>query len=201
MSDEANRAIKFRYDSEKFIEGVVRDFGAPNLSQEQGFLFLLSKLQDSAKITRTDAQGYALSTIWWETDQTMQPITEKDNKSKTYLRGKPYWPWIGKGYVMLTWEDNYRKFGKALGIDLIAEPTKVNEPETAWLILEEGMTNMDLGFKDPEFTKYTLEQFFNETTQDFYNARKIINPGDKKTYQIIADNAEKFYKILEEAKL
>ena len=44
---------------------------------------------------------------WW-------PITEYG--SQDYLQGKEYWPYIGRGWVMLTWEDNYRRASVELGL-------------------------------------------------------------------------------------
>lgn len=197
---EAEKAIKTQYDINAVI-AEIKKLGTLKPGAEDGYRFLLMKLQDSGKITRSDAQAYTLETVYWETDRTMQPIREYDNKAGTYLKSKPYWPYVGMGYSMLTWEDNYRKFGKATGIDLVGHPEKAMEPEIAWQILEEGMTDMNKGFKDPEFTKYTLEQFFNENTRDFYNARKIINPKDYDTFKPIGDRAEKVWKILEANKI
>jgi len=200
MSEEAGKAKKTQYNINSAIDGI-KELGTLKPGAEDGYRYLLMKLQDSGKITRSDAQAYTLETVYWETDRTMKPIREYDNKAKTYLKSRKYWPFVGMGYSMITWEENYRKFGKALGIDLVGHPEKAMEPEIAWQILEEGMTDMNLGFQDPEFTKYTLEQFFNEDTRDFYNARKIINPKDYDSFKPIGDRAEMVWKILEANRL
>lgn len=202
-AETANKAVRVRYDVDKFISLYVDEFGVLRSEQEEGYRFLLGKCQDSAKITRVDAHAYVLETVYWETAKTMQPITEYDNKAKTYLKSKDYYPWIGRGYVQLTWKENYKKFGDAIGVDLIANPKLANDPETAWLILEEGMTNMNLnpGHNDPEFTKYTLEMYFTDEISDFLNARKIINPGDKKTYAEIGKRAMKIAELLEKCEV
>jgi hypothetical protein len=106
---------------------------------------------------------------------------------------KSYYPYYGRGYVQLTWKANYKVFGGFLGLDLLNNPHLANEPENAWLILEEGMTRNESP-KDPNFTGFTLENFFNENKKDFFNARKIINGMDKA--RLIGSYAESFYEII-----
>lgn len=126
----------------------------------------------------TDARWLAdmLGTVFWECDRTMQPIKEKDNKARTYLRSKKYWPWIGRGYTMLTWEANYKKFRdrvmKLFGVDIIADPDLAMRPDVAAFIMFEGMIN-------GEFTGKKLGDYFNAKTTDWIGARKIINGTDK----------------------
>lgn len=46
-----------------------------------------------------------------------------------------YSPYLGRGFVQITWEYNYRAAGEALGIDLIGHPEMALEPETAARVL------------------------------------------------------------------
>jgi hypothetical protein len=120
--------------------------------------------------------AYMLATVYWETAHTMQPVTEYGGEK--YLKSKKYWPYIGRGLVQLTWEDNYRKMAKLTGaIGMVEDPGLALLWPLALAIMVEGMT--DGASKQPDFTKYGLENFFNETNEDPVGARKIINGTDK----------------------
>ena len=189
-----------RITIEKFFELYRKYFGKLAHHQVEGYEFLLKKCAASKLISGGTIEimlakiAYILATVKWETANTIQPITEYG--SKKYLQGKKYWPYIGRGYVQLTWEWNYKAFGDVIGVDLIGNPDLANEPETAWLVLEEGMTDLTPG--DPEFTGKSLEDYFNSNGLDFYNARKIINPKDWDSYKPITRDAVKFFDILKE---
>lgn len=124
-----------------------------------------------------DEFAYMLATVMWETAYTMQPVREYG--SDTYLRKKKYWPWVGRGYVQLTWDYNYKKASDKLGVDLISNPDKAMDPEVAVKVLFEGMLN---GW----FTGKKLSDYMDgkqetdaEDTKEFKGARKIINGTDK----------------------
>lgn len=50
-----------------------------------------------------------------------------------YASQSRYWPsgYMGRGYVQLTWEENYRTYGVILGEDLLAHPDRMLEPAVA----------------------------------------------------------------------
>ena len=185
-----------KHNPEIFFGEYTTKIGKYNKTQKEGLTFLLTKLQESKRITLLPAKAYVLATVAWETAYTFQPITEYG--SVAYIQAKPYFPYIGRGYVQLTWRSNYLKFGKALGIDLVEHRQLANESETAWKILEMGMTD-NFGVQDPDFTSYTLEDFITAETKysdHFLNARRIINPKDLKSCRPIADLAVKFLSCL-----
>lgn len=126
------------------------------------------------KLTDFRHLAYMLATAKWETAHTMQPITERG--SQAYLRGKKYWPWIGRGYVQLTWERNYRAFQPEVknifGLDIVANPDAALDPRAAAFIMFDGMER-------GTFTGKKLSDYFNDAKTDWLNARRIINGTDK----------------------
>jgi predicted chitinase len=131
-------------------------------------------------------KAYVLATMGWETAGTWQPVREAFWKSEAWRkRHLRYWPYYGRGYVQLTWDWNYKKFSKILGLDLINHPDDVMDPEIAAFILV-------YGFKHGSFTGRRLEKYVNEDKTDFYHARKCINGMDRASK--IADIAEKYLK-------
>jgi putative chitinase len=140
--------------------------------------------------------AYIMATVYWETGRTFQPIKEQGGQK--YLRAKKYWPFYGRGYVQLTWEENYKKmtqlYNKAYNdnVDLVKNPDRAQEPMIARFILFEGMLRGDTGIGD--FTNHSLEDFFNDKLTDWENARRIVNGKDKA--KPIADIAKIFYNAL-----
>lgn len=128
-----------------------------------------------------------LATAKWETAHTMQPITEMGGQR--YLRSKKYWPWVGRGYVQLTWDYNYKAMNALLreaGFkqDIVANPELALEPDVAAFVMFEGMIR-------GTFTRKKLSDYFNDTKTDWLNARRIINGTDKAAE--IAAIAKAFY--------
>lgn len=130
--------------------------------------------------------AYIMATVYWETDQTMQPIREGGGIN--YLKAKSYYPWYGRGYVQLTWKANYAKFRdrvlKLYSVDIIAAPDLAMKPDVACFILFEGMLN-------GEFTGKKLADYFGSGAPDWWNARRIINGTDRAGE--IAAIAKQFY--------
>lgn len=142
--------------------------------------------------------AYMLATTFHETAFTMQPITERGKKSyfdkyepdtKIGQRlgnkqtGDGY-KYRGRGYVQITGFDNYAKFSKILQKPLMGEPDLALDHDIAADILFEGMMRGRTGKGD--FTGKSLEDFFDQWTDDPVGARKIINGTDKAVH--IAEN-------------
>ncbi|MCE1245620.1 MAG: hypothetical protein LWY06_03130 [Firmicutes bacterium] len=138
---------------------------------------LLQQLRSEAAkqgLTLKKQIAYMMATIQWETDATFQPVREAYWRSEEWRKNKlRYYPYYGRGYVQLTWESNYRKYSKILGIDLIAEPDLAMKQENALFILVHG-------FKNGVFTGYCIEDFINSTETDYAGCRKCINGVDRK---------------------
>ncbi|WP_341317364.1 glycoside hydrolase family 19 protein [Paraburkholderia sp. IMGN_8] len=97
----------------------------------------------------------------------------------------------GRGYVQVTWKSNYQAIGQLIGVDLANSPDRMLEPEIAAWATVYGMEN---GI----FTGKKLSNYISATTQDYVNARRIINGLDQADK--IAGFAVRFKIILEAAK-
>jgi hypothetical protein len=173
---------------ETFYAKYKTHFGKLNTSQVEGLDFLLEKLDGSEVFSLANEYAYILSTIKHECAERYKPITEMG--SPVYLKSKEYYPYIGRGYVQLTWKANYKTFGSLLDIDLVNNPDLALEKENSWKILELGMSQ---GLYTPK--KLKLSDYVNEEKTDYINARRVINGTNKA--ELIAGYAEKFYDCIE----
>jgi len=173
-------------DRKNFYTKYRTYFGKLNQSQVNGLNFLLDKLDQSPVFSLANEYAYILATIKHECAETYQPITEYG--SKRYLTSKKYYPYIGRGFVQLTWHFNYEKFGKLLGLDLVSSPDLAKEPQTAWQILEIGMSK---GL----YTGKKLGNYVNKAETNYREARRVINGMDQN--KLIAGYAENFYDCIE----
>lgn len=117
--------------------------------------------------------AYILATAKHETANTFKPIREFGlGKGKKYgkpVNGKVYY---GRGFVQLTWDYNYAKAGKALGLDLLGSPDLA-------MVMSTSAALAVLGMLQGWFTGKKLGDYLNKTTSDWWNARRIINGTDK----------------------
>lgn len=148
--------------------------------------------------------AYVLATAFHETGRTMQPVKEtqftadvptdatvKARLTKAWKAGKmkwvkrDYWSggFFGRGYVQLTHEDNYARASKAVGFDLVADPSKALQPAIAVQVLVQGMMQ---GW----FTGKKLGDYITGTGFDFKQARRIVNGTESAAK--IAGYAEQF---------
>jgi hypothetical protein len=128
--------------------------------------------------------AYALATTYHETSATMWPIEEYGKGgSASYAKPDPVTgqAYYGRGFVQLTWSDNYKRADKEL--QLTGENSCYTDASNQ-LRCEIAAPTMFLGMSEGWFRKnsggqpYTLEMFFNDQREDPYGAREIIN-GDK----------------------
>ncbi len=85
-----------------------------------------------------------------------------------------YWRsgWFGRGLIQITHEDNYRRVGQAIGVDLVANRDLA-------LSLGVAATIAVVGMRDGLFTRQKLADFFNDKSDAPAAARAIVN-GDVK---------------------
>lgn len=150
-----------------------------------------------AKLLRNQLAN-VLAQIRWETAGTMKPVLEYGGEG--YLKGKPYYPYVGRGYIQLTWKANYEKAGKILGVDFVKYPRKLMEPGYSATIAVIGM-------RDGWFTGKRLSDYITLKHSDFFNARSIVNGDKTKTIkgttmrigQRIEDWSREYDRLLTEA--
>lgn len=194
-----NRRFFFSFTREYLFAGKLRQ------SQVDGLSALLDAWE-AAHATEDDRWlAYMLGTAHHETGQTLRPLLERGGTQ--YLRrrydvtgdeperarrhgntqagdGVRY---AGRGLVQLTWKNNYRRAGKALGINLVEEPGLALEPSIARQLLFRGMM-------EGWYTGRRLADFFNAEREDWRNARRVINGLDQADR--VAEYAQLYYAAL-----
>lgn len=149
--------------------------------------------------------AYILATTHHETDKRMQPIHEygdaarftrlydvtgeKPQRARANGNTEPGdgIRHCGRGFVQLTWKNNYAAMSKVVGLDLVANPDKAMDLPVATKILFYGMIH-------GSFTGKKLSDYFDGAKADWVNARRIINGTDKAN--LIADYGLKYYAAL-----
>ncbi len=143
--------------------------------------------------------AYMLATAHHETDRKMQPINEygrgkkRDYGKKLKMGGgpgkripydSPDQLYYGRGFVQLTWYENYEKASTKLKVDFLNNPELALDLKHASRIMFEGML-------EGWFTTKKLSDYFKGENADWYGARRIINGKDKA--DLIQDYALKYY--------
>jgi hypothetical protein len=139
------------------------------MKMDLGYTRLIVEECRKAGLLRNQA-AYVLATAFHETAHTMKPIREMGGEK--YLKSKPYYPYVGMGFVQLTWKANYQKASKALGVDFVANPKRLLEPAYSAAILVTGM-------KEGWFTTKALEDYITLYKSDYTGARRIVNGTDR----------------------
>ena len=181
------------FDRSVFFGKVRSSLFSGSLSQTQvdGMNYMLDVYERDYNWPDLRWIAYAFATAYHETAFTMQPIKEYGGES--YLRSKPYYPYYGRGYVQLTWEENYRKMGTKLGVNMLGDnKDRALEPAIAAEVMYAGM-------RDGDFTGKKLVNYFSSSVNDPVNARRIINGTDRA--QTIAGYHEKFLQAFTDAKV
>lgn len=157
---------------------------------------------------RSECLAYLLATTYHETAGTMKPLKEyggKNRANRLYgIEGKNPTRarlmgntrpgdgarYMGRGFVQLTWKNNYRKAALHTGEQLLKKPHLAKRPDLATKILIEGCMS---GW----FTTRPLTKYINENGVDYVGARWVVNGTDKA--KLIAGYAEEFHEAIEAA--
>jgi putative chitinase len=170
LKERAMQAI----DRKKFFDAYREAFGALEQGQVEGLESLLTSLEVDERVQDLRWAAYMLATTRHETAKTFQPIREY-GKGQGLKYGKPD-PvtgkvYYGRGYVQLTWKDNYATMGAVLKCDLVNNPDLALDAAIAYRILSYGM-------RTGAFTGVGLNRYIHGDVCDYMNARKIINGLD-----------------------
>lgn len=154
----------------QFCTKIVANLFNGNLSESQqsGLECIIDEWekQENSDIRQL---GYVLATIYHETGRKMQPVKEYGNEA--YLRSKKYFPFYGRDLVQTTWKHNYEKVKNFSGIDVVSNPELIGQMP---LSAQVAITFMIKGY----YTGKKLSDYFNDTKEDAFNARRIINGVD-----------------------
>jgi len=178
------------FDRKIFFDKVRQSLFQGSMSSEQveGMEAILGEWELQGQLQgepMTDLRwlAYSFATTYHETSQEMQPI-EEYGKGEGMDYGKPDpttgFAYYGRGYVQLTWADNYKRATSELGLkgdaDLYLHPEMALDPQIAADTMFLGMR--DGWFRKADGTPNNYAKYFNDTKDDPYTAREIIN-GDK----------------------
>jgi len=200
---------KFRqFDRAKFFAGYKAAFGGLTQTQVNALEELLCALEEDSSSPYCTYMAYMLATLKHETANTFRPITEYGGQSyfnkydpvladtatrrrTAVLNGNTQkgdgFKYRGRGFVQITWKNNYKRLGDVVGCDLVNRPDLALDPHIAYEIMSYGM-------RTGIFTGKKLSDYMSENKADYYSARRIINSLDKAS--TIKSYADKFESIL-----
>ena len=145
---------------------------------DRGYAPRITKECERKGILRNQT-AYILATSQWETASSHEPVREgyylgEPEPAESHRKTLRYYPWYGRGFVQLTWEENYAKQQEknGWGTTLTDNPDMALDPDYAMVILIDGMM-------DGDFTGAKLGDYVDLQKSDFYNARRVVNGTDK----------------------
>lgn len=195
-----NRASFLQYVTIHLFDGKV------SASQRAGLKAILDEWEQKSPGADDRWLGYMLGTAHHETGRTMQAVREtfasSDDQAiarldKAFSTGKlpwvkqRYWQkdpngksWLGRGLVQLTHKVNYQTMSPLVGVDLVGDPTRAMDLDTAVKIMFVGMAR-------GSFTGKKLGDYFAGPKQDWRNGRRIINGIERA--DLVASYAKHYY--------
>ena len=192
-------AKTFTLDSHAFFMSVRASVFGGRLTQAQvdGCTALLTACNKYG-VTDQHHVSHALAEVRHETGGYMLPIKEtvmahhtgKNPSDATvikrlndaYAAGKlpwvtaPYWRsgWFGRGPIQTTHEENYRKIGEKIGVDLVKNRDRILEPDI-------GAASAVIGLRDGVYTGRRLADYSFPAALDAHSSkhpRRMVNGKD-----------------------
>jgi hypothetical protein len=191
-----------------FFEAYTTKFGSLNSEQIQGLNSLLSSMEYDNELPHLNSMAYLLATVKYETQDAYRPLIaqgsiEDFNNYDPILATTPMqreiakrngntsqgdgYEYRGRGFIQISWKNNYKKLGYTLGYDLINYPDQLLDPLIAYKVMSYGM-------RKGIFTGKKLSDYLNEYHADYRNARRVINGIHQA--ELIKNYALKFESLL-----
>lgn len=192
----------------KFFYDHVRSHlfaGKLSVGQVEGMGFILDVWERDHAARDDRWLAYALGTAFHETAFTMQPIRERGGDRYFFDNYDPQGKkpavarnlgntrpgdgvkFHGRGYVQLTGRANYQKCETKFGVEL----TATRQDADGVMDRDLAARIMFFGMEAGMFTGRKLADYFHGETQDWVNARRIINRLDRA--EDIAGYAKTYY--------
>jgi putative chitinase len=181
MTEMFNREIFFNVVRGSLFHGSMTQ------RQVDGMSAILTAWEENPRSDDLRWLAYPLATTGHETGFAMWPIEEYGRgQGMSYGKQDPETgqTYYGRGFVQLTWRENYARADVELGYGT----TEKDWDSLEWnagnalkldVAAEVMFQGMDEGwFRSDEYGRHKLERYFNEEIDDPYKAREIIN-GDK----------------------
>lgn len=165
-----------KIDRKKFFDGIRDSIHRGSMTQEQVASYdAIFDAAEAYPVVDVRHLAYIFATTRGEVGSGMQPVREI-GKGKGRPYGKPDpksgQTYYGRGFVQLTWADNYRSLGKRIGVDLYNNPDLALDRTIAARVLVIGMM-------EGLFTGKRLSDYIVKTMTNFEDARRIINGTDR----------------------
>jgi len=167
---------------------------------------ILDRFETEKRLKFVSHYAYVLATSFHETGlggHHFKPVKEKRERTNSPRRANQDRYWVtgfyGRGHVQTTWEDNYRKLGKALGVGemFVQNPDLLLTAKWSYESLVYGLS-AGMYRKDASGPK-KLGRYLKKddaSVEDYVRARDCVNGDIAKNGLLIANHAEKFENIL-----
>lgn len=163
-----------KVNREQFFNSYRDSFGPLKQGQVDSLEIILSAMEADTNLTDLRHAAYMLATVKRECGDEWKPVKEYGRgKGMKYgnpdpVTGKVY---FGRGYVQLTWKDNYAAMGRVFNLDLVNNPDLALDASVAYKIMSYGM-------RHGTFTGVGLNRYIHSEICDYLNARRVINGTD-----------------------
>lgn len=173
-----------KIDHDKWLKAYAEAYGPVVDGARAGLQTLLSFLEADPAIGDVRWAAYMMATVKHECADRWMPI-EEFGKGAGRPYGKPVTVtggdgksysnvYYGRGYVQITWRDNYERIGRAIKMDdaLLLHPERALDVSVAYHVMSDGM-------RRGLFTGRKLADYVHDSVCDYRNARQIINALDQ----------------------